>query len=264
MEGMTQEQIYTAKQQPKVQPIIKTAKQIKTKEGLVSNINQKKILTHKNKIQIKKTILSSIIGASMLLTGIGIGKAMNKPMDNTHIATLNSNKVVIPMKIEVNVGETLFEIVDKYYNEDYENIYGTKENFINSIALQNQINPDILKIGQELSIPIIVDKDNQYLQNVLRINTKIQELEENEKWIKYTVRLDDNLSMLAGWGSGNPVSVSVEEENEIARHNNLQTKTIYPGQELEIINPKIGNLKIELRKAEQEFKESLINNQKTK
>lgn len=260
---MTQEQIYTAKQQPKVQPIIKTAKQIKTREGLVSNINQKKISTHKSKIQIKKTILSGIIGASMLFTGIGIGKAMNKPIDNTHISTLNSNKVVIPMKIEVNGGETLSDIVDKYYNEDYENMYGTKENFINSIALQNQINPDIIKIGQELSIPIIVDKDNQYLQNALRINTKIQELEENEKWIKYMVKLDDNLSYLASLGSGSS-SVSKKEENEIVRHNNLQTKTIFPGQQIEIINPKIGNLKIELRNAEREFSESLINNQKTK
>lgn len=245
---------------------IKTAIQdfeIKTEYGNVSNINQSKIKSNKNKLQLRKNIFALTLATTMYFTGIGVGKSMSRTIDNTHTVNLNPNKIVATIKTDVNAGDTLSSIVDKYYNEDYENVYGSKDNFMNSIVNQNQINPDKLAVGQILMIPVVIDKDNPYFQEIISLTTKIKELEQNEKWIKYTVRLDDNLSILAGWGSGS-YSVSREEENEIYNHNKLSSKTLYPGQELEIINPKIGNLKIELRKAQREFQESLINNQKTK
>lgn len=239
--------------------------EIDSKYGKVFNINYNKVKVNKNQLNVAKKVVALSMSAVMFFAGLGIGKANEKTIDKTSTVNLNPNQIIATVQNSIDPGETLSEIASKYYNEDYEKVYGSEVNFINSIKKQNNIeNDDLIVSGQKLTIPVIIDKNNSYFQNIMMLTAKINELEENEKWIKYTVRLDDNLSMLAGWGSGNHVSVSVEEENEIARHNNLQTKTIYPGQELEIINPKIGNLKIELRKAEQEFKESLINNQKTK
>ncbi len=233
---------------------------IKTQNGTLSNINQEKIGSKKFKLQIDaKKILSIVAAGAIFAAGFGLGKSMGKTENKVN---LDPNKIMATIDYDVNPGDTLYEIVDKYYNDDYEGLYASKENFVKSIMDQNSLNNDKIITGQNLTIPVIIDKDNPYFQEIIRIQSKINELEESAKWIKYTVKLDDSLSILAGWGCGR--TASAEEQEEIREHNNLPLNTIYPGQEIEIINPKIGNLKIELRKAQQNFKESLINNKKTK
>lgn len=230
----------------------------------ISNINYDYINKDRFKLQVKNFILAST-AVVMYFTGMGV-KAMNTDAGNTNNTSpinLNQNQIVASVSVDVNYDDTIIEIADRFYNDDYENVYGSKENFVDSIKLQNSIVNDKIIVGQKLTIPAIIDTDNLYFQNVMQIKAKINELEQNQKWIKYIVQLDDNLALLARLGSGSNL-VGIDEMNEIATYNRLQSNTIYPGQELYIINPELGNLKKELKEAEEEFRESLTNNQKSK
>lgn len=230
--------------------------------GEISNINYDNIKKNKFKLQVKSFILASI----MYFTGMGAVKSIDKGASNTNNTSpinLNQNQIVAGVSVDVNYDDTIIEIADRFYNDDYENVYGSKENFVDSIKLQNAIANDKIIVGQKLTIPAIIDTDNPYFQNVMQIKAKINELEQNQKWIKYTVQLDDSLALIARLGSGSNL-VGIDEMNEIATYNRLQSNIIYPGQELYIINPELGNLKKELKEAEEEFRESLTNNQKSK
>lgn len=240
--------------------------EIKDEQGVkVSNINYDNIKKNKFKLQAKSLFLAST-AAIIYFTGIAVGKGMNKDISNTNntsFINLNQNQIVASISVDVNYDDTIIGIADEFYNDDYENVYGSKENFVNSIKFQNAIEDDKIIVGQKLVIPAIIEKDNPYFQIVVQINAKINELEQNQKWIKHTVGLDENLAFLARLGSGSNL-VGMDEIDEILTYNHLKSSTIYPGQELYIINPEIGILKKELKNAEEEFRESLINNQKSK
>lgn len=229
--------------------------------GKISNVNYDYMKKDKLKLQVKSLILASV----MYFTGMGV-KAMNTDASNTNNTSpinLNQNQIVASVSVDVNYDDTIIEIADRFYNDDYENVYGSKENFVDSIKLQNAIANDKIIIGQKLTIPAIIDIDNPYFQNVMQIKAKINELEQNQKWVKYTVKYNDSLALLARLGSDSDLA-GADEINEIVEYNRLQSNIIYPDQELYIINPELGNLKKELREAEEEFRKSLINNQKSK
>lgn len=240
--------------------------EIKDEQGVkVSNINYDNIKKNKFKLQAKSLFLAST-AVIIYFTGIAVGKGMDKDINNTNnnsFINLNQNQIVASISVDVNHDDTIIGIADEFYNDDYEIAYGSKENFVNSIKFQNAIKDDKIIVGQKLAIPAIIEKDNPYFQIVVQINAKINELEQNQKWIKHTVGLDENLAFLARLGSGSNL-VGMDEIGEISMYNHLKSSTIYPGQELYIINPEIGNLKKELKVAEEEFRESLINNQKSK
>lgn len=239
--------------------------EIVSEHGKVKKINDKALSTLKTKLQKIKPVIALSASAIIFFSGLAIGKASTNTEEKTNPVSVSDNQILTNISVDVFSGDTVSEIADEFYNEDYDSVYGSKENFIKSIEETNGIVDSKITSGSRIKIPVIIDEDNPSLQNYVSKQMELFELEENEKWVKYTVKLDDNITSLAAFGSAaNYVGVNEEEAQEIIKRNNLPSNTIYAGQELWIINPKIGELKLEVKEANKELIESLKSNTKTK
>lgn len=226
-------------------------------KGKICNVNYKKIeQLNKRKTKIKNCIFSITTSAVMFFAGLGIGKA-----SNSNYATIGDNQIMATISIDVSNGDTIYDIANKYYNENYENVFGSKSNYEKSIQLQNSLINSKIKIGDKLIIPVVIDKNNPYLQIIQTLNAKIAEIEQNNYWVEYTVRMGDTLSNLAALSSGS-AGETIENVDKIARKNGLSPNNIYAGQKIYIINPGLGSLRIDLLETQNLLKESLINTTK--
>ena len=109
-------------------------------------------------------------------------------------------------------------------------------------------------------LPVVVNKNDPNYLKMKEIENKIKDIEINNLWVRYKIQDGDYVSKLAARASG-----TYEETYDITlkifAKNRISKKTVLNiGDEIWIMNPELGNLKIELYEIEQNLANSLINN----
>ena len=120
---------------------------------------------------------------------IGVGEQLRIPINSNGVS---DDYIVYTVK----VGDNLYSISRKY---------GVS---VDSIKNINNLNSDLLSIGQKLRIPNIVDSDDNYFEYVVKKNDTL-----------YSIAKKFNMSV-----------------NELMRINNLETTALSIGQVLNVIN----------------------------
>jgi len=80
------------------------------------------------------------------------------------------------------------------------------------------------------------------VHQIAEIDQRIREIEENNLWVIYTVAPGQTISHLASLASGSAAE-TIAITNEIMEKNNLSNSFIRDGQQLEIMNPDLGQWK---------------------
>lgn len=228
-------------------------RELRTNYGTVKNISNKKI----KKRQLKKVMAVTLAAASIITIMTLTGCNKNKE----YIVPDNQIKVSISMQVEE--GETISDVANKFYTDECEGVYSSVSNFQDEIKEQNNINKfsSFVKAGDTIEVPVIIEKDNPYYLKILEIQSEISNIENNNLWVRYKVEYGDRLSTIAEKASGS-YTETYEITNKIASKNNMGTKSILnAGEEIWIMNPELGTLKAELNEAKEEFKLSLTGEQ---
>lgn len=169
------------------------------------------------------------------------------------------NYIEIYLTEHISKDDTLDSIAEKYYdNEIYCKIYETVDEYIKEICTINHIEKSILTPFQDISIPVLVHKDNIYLSRIKELE---REIDKQEIWVKYTVKNGDSIPSLAYDAAGNSTEALSNIES-IKEYNNLNSNEINVGDTIYIINPEIGKLKRDIVFLRHQLKESLINTEK--
>ena len=169
------------------------------------------------------------------------------------------NYIQIYLNEHINKDDTLEMIARKYYDKDsYSKVYSNIENYIDIICKINDINKNNLTPFQDLKIPVLIHKENVYLE---QINNCEKEIDKLEYWVEYIVQDGDTLSSLAYLGAGNSTE-ALSNIEKIKVYNKLNSNEISTNQKLYIINPEIGKLKQDIAFLKHQLKESLIINEK--
>ena len=168
------------------------------------------------------------------------------------------DKASVVFEIELEDGDTVSEIAEKYYTDETQDVYGSFSHYTTDIEKQNRKSINSIEAGDTVEIPVIVDKDNPYYLNVLDIKNKIKELEENNLWVDYSIKQGDRIYNLAKLASGDEREI-YDLENKIFQKNHINPKDILGiGKKISIINPELGKLKQELNEAMEQLKLSLV------
>lgn len=229
-------------------------------ESVAQNQNLK--LYKDNKI--KKVLISTIVAA---IIGGGIGYQLKTAIDknNYQPPLLPDDCVAMDIDVKVEYGDTVTEIASRYYNDDYEQMYGEFEHYVDAVLDKNDLD-SASKIlpGDDLTVPVIFDKDNPFYMESAYLQHQITEIKDNEYWVPHTVTyLDGSISELAAKASGTDSEVGIIS-SQIMAHNDLENSMIKPGQQLDIVNPELGPLKIALNEAKENLNTSIQNNNKQK
>jgi len=230
--------------------------EINTSYGTIRKNNNKNF----KKIKLSKTGIGiiSIAAASIILISsiAGLGEKGTNPIPEHQITT------TITMQVEQ--GDTIYDIANKFYTDDCEGVYCSLANFQDAIKEQNDVHGSRITKGDILEIPVIVDKDNSYYLQIKQIQNMIADIEKNNLWVKYTVQYGDNITKIAGLASGSYSETQTIIGEIIDKNNIRKASLLSEGQEIWIMNPELGRLKIQLSDIEEQFKQSLIGNKKTK
>lgn len=228
-------------------------RELRTNYGTVRNISNKKLKKRKLKQVMAVTIATASIISIMTLTGCNKNKEYIVP----------ENQMQVTISMEVESGETISDVANRFYTDECEGVYSSVSNFQEEIREHNNISKfsSFVKAGDTIEVPVIIEKDNPYYLKILEIQNEISNIETNNLWVRYTVEYGDILSTIAEKASGS-YSETYEITNKIASKNNMRTKSILnAGQEIWIMNPELGELKAELKVAQEEFKASLTGEQ---
>ena len=230
----------------------------KMQSGTVSNVNAKK-LANGRFVVLRRIVIGTLITGFIIL---GAKALNNKPKE---IPETNNEVITMVVDIKTERGDTFWEIGQKYKNEDCQSIYESLDKYVEAIKKANGkedtffYKNDSLAADTTISLPVVVDKDNEYLSIKPLVEQKIQELVENEYWVDYVVKSGDNISSLAELASSS-YEETIANEIEICRKNGISNpNSLRDGQKIQIINPKLGELRWELRDLEDTFMESLEN-----
>lgn len=165
------------------------------------------------------------------------------------------NYIEIYLNEHIGKDDTIESVAKKYYdNEIYYKIYENIDEYIDEICNLNNIEPHELTPFQDISVPVLVHKDNVYLS---RINELEKEIDSIDTWVKYTVKNGDSIESLAYYAAGNSTEALANIES-IKEYNKLSSNELNIGDTIYIINPKIGELKRDIVFLRHQLKESLI------
>lgn len=222
--------------------------EFKTSYGSVRNVNKKK----KNKMKLIKNGILGIGGAVIVLVG---GLHIYKQINKNQINDVPEGQITTTISIQVEEGDTLSEIADRFYTDACDDVYRYLSNYQDAIQKENNIigRDPKLRAGTTIEVPVVVHENNAYYQRILELEDQIANIEENNKWVRHTVKQGDLFSTLAEQASID-ISETYELAKEIANKNNMSTKDILNvGQEIWIINPELGKLKVELKQTQEMF-----------
>ena len=228
------------------------------KRTKVSNINTNR-LKKKEKFSLKKTgfIIVAILALGVLAKIIVPGQTQ----EQNPSYLIPDGYVSMYTSEEVTRGDTVYSIANEYYNTGvYSNTYGSLNNYVETIINTNNLSYDgDIEPFDVLTIPVIVDADNIYYQELNRIEQEINKIRETEYWIDYVVKPGDSLSSIAARASGT-AGETIQLTKRIMSKNDLDNSLIYEGQHLKIVNPILGQLKIQFNEAKEALQESLKDN----
>lgn len=230
---------------------------IRTSYGMVRNINSGKI---KNTKLYKKAAV--VIATASIIAVVALTSAGCMPKQ---ISEIPSDQIKYTITIQVNADDTISDIADKFYNDDCDNVYNSVSNYKNEIINQNNLSKTgFIKAGSKIDVPVIIDKDNPYYLRIQEIEEEIKSIEENELWVKYTVEYGDTVTTIASFASGNYYE-TYDIANKIISKNSMRNGSILnAGEKIWIMNPKLGDLKLELNNLNEDLKLSLMGEQMTR
>ncbi|MBQ2946954.1 MAG: LysM peptidoglycan-binding domain-containing protein [Bacilli bacterium] len=228
-------------------------RELRTNYGTVRNISNKKMKKRKLKQVVAVTLATASIVTIMTLTGCEKNKEYVVP----------DNQIKVNISMQVEEGDTISDVANKFYTDECEGVYNSISDFEDEIKEQNNINKfsSFVKEGDTIEVPVIIEKENPYYLKILDIQSQINNIQNNNLWVRYTVEYGDRLSTIAEKASGSYTEI-YEITNKIASKNNINNKSILnAGQEIWIMNPELGELKSELKNAQEELKLSLTGEQ---
>ena len=209
----------------------KNDEEIKISNGKVNNVNYEK-LKEIEKIKIYKLRIAAVVASAVILLSLfTLGKKKDvvvSPIPDTQICC------VVPRL---------------YYSDECEGVYNSFQNFEDAIREQNNTKADVIHNGDTIGVPVIVDKENPFYQRILEVQKQIDEIKENNLWVRYTVKHGDNLSSLAALASGDFQETPILA-GEIMRKNNITSASLLKeGSEIWIMNPELAPVKEDLNLA---------------
>lgn len=204
----------------------------------ITNINQRRLARmRKARLRRNRNIAIAVASVGIILTLIGLPHKEEAP----HV--MPEDYVQIYIREDVEHGDTLTEIAERYYDDDvYDSYYGNINNYIDSIADTNDIYKDRITPYQSLTIPVFVGEENIYLTQIAELEEQIKNL---PKWVNYTVEVGDTILGLAYRGAGS-TNEAYSIKDDIMAKNGLKNSNIRVGQVIQIVNPQIGELKAEI------------------
>ena len=135
-----------------------------------------------------------------------------------------------------------------------ESVYPNFKEYCKEIKELNNLNYDFITPYQSLKIPVIVNKDNVYLNNIYALEN---ELNDMPLWVEHTVEYGDTISGLAYLGAVDSTE-AMDNINRICDYNNIAQKSIIQvGDKISIINPEIGETKRKIYSLKEALGESL-------
>ena len=233
-----------------------TGPSYQTAHGTVKHINTEQL---KKKRRWKLTpfgkglaILISLLGCLVILITSHTNTQKTEPL------VIPDGYVQIYASEDVEYGESVYSIASEYYKPHlYGAVYEDLNDYIdaiidtNNLSFSGKITPD-----DTLAIPVLVDVDNLCYQELRTIEAQIKKIKEEAYWIDYTVQYGDSLSSIAAKASGS-YGETISLVNEIMSKNKLSNSLIYAGQQLKIINPALGQLKINFNEMQNALFDSL-------
>ena len=216
----------------------------------IKKVNKKR-LSNLGKSIIINMAVTAIVASSILIGG----KMVNKPA--TMAPIVPDGYVQITIDIQADSGDKISEIAEQYYNEEsYPGYYVNFDDYVKSIAKRNNAKSDNISKFQNVSIPVIVEENNVYLERIAQLNEELNGLKEQE-WISYTINSGDTLYSLAwkGAGDGDEANKNMEA---IIQANNLSSSSLTIGDRIKIINPEIGRIKQEIIYLKDQLTKSLV------
>lgn len=231
--------------------------------GTVSNINTK-ALKHRKKRKLTKFGQGSIliVTVSILLLLMGARFNHQTPVETVEIP---DGYVQVFAREQVEQGESVYSIASEYYNQQvYSDMYENLNDFVDAIIESNNLTRDgAITPYDILTIPVLVDVNNPCYQELKNLEAQIKKIKEETYWVDYVVNFGDSLSSIAAKASGSD-SETISLVNQIMEKNKLSNSLIYAGQELKIVNPALGQLKIHFNEMQDALFDSLkpSNNQK--
>lgn len=186
-----------------------------------------KILNLKNVLKVIKlnepTISTVLGGLIVLIIGIMLvnyikGKPASVGNSAPATQTEQEEKVSLPKTHKVEKGEHLWKIAEKYYKSGY--------NWVDIAKTNNIINPGLISVGQELTIPSVEAK-----VATIKAEGQVSSTKAPGPSIEgdtYTIAKGDHL-----WSIAVRAYADGYRWVEIARENNISNSDlVYPGQKL--------------------------------
>lgn len=154
-------------------------------------------------------------------------------------------------------GDNIYNNALEYWNSDlYGFAYKDINHYVASIASESGIRyPNRVNPGQSLRVPVIVPIDGEAAAIYTRISeleTEIDRILQEEKWIDYVVKPGDTLLAIAGRAAGSKngwidTNIQYSIKDEITSRNGMRSSSILrDGTTIEIVNPILGPLRTEL------------------
>ena len=244
------------------EPAIQT-QSFQNAHGTVSNINTRE-LKRKKKRKLTNFGKGSILvtTAAILLLLMGARFNMQTTVEPVEIP---DGYVQVFAREQVEHGESVYSIASEYYNQQiYGEMYENLNDFVDIIIESNHLTRDgAITPYDTLTIPVLVDVDNPCYQELKNLEAQIKKIKEEAYWVDYVVNFGDSLSSIAAKASGSD-GETISLVNQIMEKNKLSNSLIYAGQELKIVNPALGQLKINFNEIQDALFDSLKldNNQK--
>ena len=231
-------------------------KEIDSKYGKISHIGN----VSRRKFKLNKFGIAAMAVAA----GISVGSfLLAKHLETRLISDVPEDQICITVKHFVSSDDDLDEIANMYYSDDCKNVYNNFENYERSIRKleenKGKVYGDDLVSGNFVTIPVIIDKDNPYYVEILKIQDQIKEIDENEFWVDHVTVVGESLYSLASLASIDEEEIlsyvgKIKSENADRMYGDfVPTNVVF-----KIINPELRELKQNLRDLEEQLRESLI------
>ena len=164
--------------------------------------------------------------------------------------------------IDINCGITVDYIVEQNYTDDISKVYPTKEEYKKMITEKNRnIIQDNIIWSDNILVPFLINKENPHYIRIQEIKEEINTIEKENYWVIAIPNKEDTIFKYALSASSNNEEALILAEQIAAKNNIHHTNSgITVGKGFWVINPKLGELKVELK----QLYEDLVNNNQDK
>lgn len=219
----------------------------------VNNLNYVKACENP-KMKLYRKSIAAVLSFSIAAGAVGalIGR---KTIKEEPVVLQDGYKIV---NVDINVSnDTLDEIVEDYYKTSYNTVYHTEKDYKKTIMAQNDLDDKGNIEKTQISIPVIIEENNQYYEEIKRLEEEIKYIEENKLWIEHIVENGDSIYGLASY-AGITEAETMEIMQKILNKNHLkQTSILNVGDAIYIMNTSLGEKKQALEEAKTKLYESL-------